>query len=138
MGNIVDGIQRPLRVRCLFMVSTSLDALADDPGAFKVNLYSTRHQCRGSRPLSQMGLYSLRDQGEPILFAPKLSSRPTRLETTSLVEDIFGTVWENSLVDKHKMMLSPRAMGSVTRIAEKGSYTVEVGDEWCCFMRCVH
>lgn len=41
--------------------------------------------------------------------------------------DIFGSVYENSLVDNHKIMLPPRAMGTVTRIAEKGSYTVNVG-----------
>ncbi|EJD53438.1 V-type ATPase [Auricularia subglabra TFB-10046 SS5] len=39
--------------------------------------------------------------------------------------DIFGTVWENSLIDKHKIMLNPRALGTITHIAEKGSYTVE-------------
>ncbi|WVF68258.1 V-type ATPase, A subunit [Kwoniella sp. CBS 6097] len=39
--------------------------------------------------------------------------------------DIFGSVYENSLVDNHKIMLPPRAMGTITRIAEKGSYTVE-------------
>jgi V-type H+-transporting ATPase subunit A len=40
--------------------------------------------------------------------------------------DIFGAVYENSLVDNHKIMLPPRAMGTITRIAEKGSYTVDV------------
>ncbi|KAG9091487.1 H(+)-transporting V1 sector ATPase subunit A [Ceratobasidium sp. 370] len=39
--------------------------------------------------------------------------------------DIFGRVYENSLVDNHKIMLSPRALGTITSIAEKGSYTVE-------------
>ncbi|OXM79007.1 V-type proton ATPase catalytic subunit A [Cryptococcus neoformans Bt63] len=39
--------------------------------------------------------------------------------------DIFGSVYENSLVDNHKIMLPPRAMGTITRIAEKSSYTVE-------------
>ncbi|CAE6375064.1 unnamed protein product [Rhizoctonia solani] len=39
--------------------------------------------------------------------------------------DIFGSVYENSLVDNHKIMLSPRALGTITSIAEKGSYTVE-------------
>lgn len=38
--------------------------------------------------------------------------------------DIFGEVWENSLVSRHKIMLNPRAMGTVTFIAEKGSYTL--------------
>jgi V-type H+-transporting ATPase subunit A len=41
--------------------------------------------------------------------------------------DIFGGVYENSLVDKHKIMLSPRALGTITHIADKGSYAVNVG-----------
>ena len=40
--------------------------------------------------------------------------------------DIFGSVYENSLVDNHKIMLSPRALGTITHIAEKGSYAVDV------------
>jgi len=50
--------------------------------------------------------------------------------------DIFGSVYENSLVDNHKIMLPPRAMGTITRVAEKGSYTVEVGQplsDWTVF-----
>lgn len=39
--------------------------------------------------------------------------------------DIFGSVYENSLVDNHKILLPPRAMGTITKIAEKGQYTVE-------------
>lgn len=39
--------------------------------------------------------------------------------------DIFGRVYENSLLDDHKIMLGPRAMGTITRVAEKGSYTVD-------------
>lgn len=39
--------------------------------------------------------------------------------------DIFGGVYENSLVNDHKIMLPPRALGTITHIAEKGSYTVE-------------
>ncbi|KAI0688756.1 V-type ATPase [Cytidiella melzeri] len=38
--------------------------------------------------------------------------------------DIFGKVYENSLVADHKVMLSPRALGTITRIADKGSYAV--------------
>ncbi|KAI5848164.1 ATP synthase alpha/beta family, nucleotide-binding domain-containing protein [Tricharina praecox] len=38
--------------------------------------------------------------------------------------DIFGSVWENSLLDDHKIMLPPRVKGTITSIAEKGSYTV--------------
>jgi vacuolar-type H+-ATPase catalytic subunit A/Vma1 len=39
--------------------------------------------------------------------------------------DVFGSVFENSLVNDHKIMLPPRARGTITRIAEKGSYTVD-------------
>ena len=39
--------------------------------------------------------------------------------------DIFGVVQENSLI-KHKMMLNPKARGTVVHIAEPGNYHVEV------------
>ncbi|TXT13693.1 hypothetical protein VHUM_01060 [Vanrija humicola] len=39
--------------------------------------------------------------------------------------DIFGSVYENSLVDNHKILLPPRSMGTITHIAEKGAYTIE-------------
>lgn len=40
--------------------------------------------------------------------------------------DIFGQVYENSLVNEHKIMMNPRGMGTITHIAEKGSYAVDV------------
>ncbi|KAG7008229.1 hypothetical protein G7Y79_00006g018490 [Physcia stellaris] len=39
--------------------------------------------------------------------------------------DVFGSVYENSLLDDHKILLPPRARGTITRIAEKGSYNVD-------------
>lgn len=39
--------------------------------------------------------------------------------------DIWGSVFENSLVNDHKILLPPRARGTITRIAPAGSYTVE-------------
>ncbi|GAA5830280.1 hypothetical protein JCM11251_001291 [Rhodosporidiobolus azoricus] len=39
--------------------------------------------------------------------------------------DIYGTVYENSLVNEHKIMMNPRGMGTVTHVAEKGSYNVD-------------
>jgi vacuolar-type H+-ATPase catalytic subunit A/Vma1 len=39
--------------------------------------------------------------------------------------DVFGHVFENSLLRDHKILLPPRARGTITRIAEKGSYTVD-------------
>ncbi|KNC46441.1 V-type proton ATPase catalytic subunit A [Thecamonas trahens ATCC 50062] len=38
--------------------------------------------------------------------------------------DIYGSVFESSLVN-HKIMLPPRAMGTVTYVAEPGSYSLE-------------
>jgi vacuolar-type H+-ATPase catalytic subunit A/Vma1 len=39
--------------------------------------------------------------------------------------DVFGMVFENSLLSEHRILLPPRAKGTITRIAEKGSYTVD-------------
>lgn len=39
--------------------------------------------------------------------------------------DIYGSVFENSLLKDHKIMLGPRARGTITYIAEKGSYGVD-------------
>ncbi|ODV93842.1 hypothetical protein PACTADRAFT_35593 [Pachysolen tannophilus NRRL Y-2460] len=39
--------------------------------------------------------------------------------------DIFGSIFENSLLDDHKILLPPRARGTITSIAEAGSYTIE-------------
>ena len=38
--------------------------------------------------------------------------------------DIYGSVYESSLVD-HKIMLSPKAMGTVTYLAEPGNYSLD-------------
>lgn len=39
--------------------------------------------------------------------------------------DIWGSVFENSLVNDHRIPLPPRARGTITRLAPPGSYTVE-------------
>lgn len=39
--------------------------------------------------------------------------------------DCFGTVWENTLVTEHKVLLPPRARGTITRMPKKGTYTVD-------------
>lgn len=38
--------------------------------------------------------------------------------------DIYASVFENSLMNDHKILLPPRARGTITWIAEKGNYTV--------------
>lgn len=52
--------------------------------------------------------------------------KPSNIRVGSPVTggDIFGMVHENSLI-KHKMMLNPKARGTVVRIAEPGNYHVE-------------
>ncbi|KAF2725229.1 V-type ATPase [Polychaeton citri CBS 116435] len=39
--------------------------------------------------------------------------------------DVFGSVYENSLLNDHRILLPPRARGTITRIAEAGEYTVD-------------
>lgn len=39
--------------------------------------------------------------------------------------DVFGSVVENSLMSDHKILLPPRARGTVTYIAPAGQYTIE-------------
>ncbi|KAI0043561.1 V-type ATPase [Auriscalpium vulgare] len=94
MGNIVDGIQRPLR---------SIQELSK-------SIYIPR------------GINT-----EALDRSLQWDFTPTDVKLGDHVSggDIFGRVYENSLVDAHKIMLSPRAMGTVTHIAEKGSYAVD-------------
>ncbi|CCF56411.1 hypothetical protein KAFR_0B01130 [Kazachstania africana CBS 2517] len=39
--------------------------------------------------------------------------------------DIFGSIFENSLLENHSILLPPRARGTVTWIASEGEYTVD-------------
>ncbi|KAL7625526.1 H(+)-transporting V1 sector ATPase subunit A [Parahypoxylon ruwenzoriense] len=39
--------------------------------------------------------------------------------------DVWGTVFENSFIKVHKILLPPRARGTITRIAGTGEYTVD-------------
>ena len=38
--------------------------------------------------------------------------------------DCFGTVFENSLLSEHRILLPPRARGTITKMPKEGSYTV--------------
>ncbi|ORY79073.1 ATP synthase alpha/beta family, nucleotide-binding domain-domain-containing protein [Protomyces lactucae-debilis] len=39
--------------------------------------------------------------------------------------DVIGSVFENSLLDDHKILVPPRQRGTITSIVEKGSYDLE-------------
>ncbi|KAG2158047.1 V-type ATPase [Suillus bovinus] len=94
MGNIVDGIQRPLR---------SIQELSK-------SIYIPRG-------INTEAL----DRSISWDFTPATYKVGDHISGG----DIFGGVYENSLVDNHKIMLPPRALGTITRIAERGSYTVD-------------
>ena len=55
-------------------------------------------------------------------FEPNASLRPGMHITGG---DIFGSVFENTLVN-HKLMLAPKAMGTVKWIAPAGNYNITV------------
>lgn len=39
--------------------------------------------------------------------------------------DAFGTVFENSLLSEHRILLPPRAKGKITKMPKEGEYTVD-------------
>ncbi|THV08081.1 V-type ATPase [Dendrothele bispora CBS 962.96] len=94
MGNIVDGIQRPLR---------SIQELSK-------SIYIPR------------GINT-----DALDRSLQWDFKPASFKVGDHISggDIFGGVYENSLVDNHKIMLPPRALGTITHIAEKGSYAVD-------------
>lgn len=86
----------------------------------------------------QRPLRDIREKAESIYIprgidAPALSRtakydfKPADLKVGDHITggDIFGSVFENSLLSDHKILLPPRARGTITSIAESGSYTVE-------------
>ncbi|KAG8907399.1 H(+)-transporting V1 sector ATPase subunit A [Tulasnella sp. 403] len=93
MGNIVDGIQRPLR---------AIQELSQ-------SIYIPR------------GINT-----ETLDRAMKWEFTPKGFKVGDHIAggDIYGTVWENSLLSEHKIMLPPRALGTITSIADKGAYTL--------------
>jgi V-type H+-transporting ATPase subunit A len=95
MGNIFDGIQRPLK------------AIAE--------LSSSIYIPRGIN--TQALDRTMRWDFDPINF--KVGDHISG-------GDIFGKVYENSLVDEHKIMMNPRGMGTITHVVEKGAYAVDV------------
>ena len=86
----------------------------------------------------QRPLRSIREKTESIYIprgvdVPSLSRtteydfKPGQLKVGDHITggDIFGSIYENSLLDDHKILLPPRARGTITSIAEPGSYNVE-------------
>lgn len=84
MGNIVDGIQRPLRVSLHFSCVNNLPILRDTvhPRTFQIDLHSSRHQHRGAGSLDILGLHPCNIQGHSILINLGDILTRTRLATT--------------------------------------------------------
>ncbi|KAK9894770.1 V-type proton ATPase catalytic subunit A [Cystobasidium minutum MCA 4210] len=94
MGNIYDGIQRPLK---------SISELSE-------SIYIPR------------GINT-----DALSRTAQWDFTPTDYKVGDHITggDIYGHVYENSLLNKHAIMLGPRARGTITHIAEKGTYTVD-------------
>ena len=50
--------------------------------------------------------------------------------------DIYGVVYENILI-KHKLMIPPKTRGTVTYLAEPGTYDINVSQDFKAFKECV-
>lgn len=85
----------------------------------------------------QRPLQTIKDQSQSIYIprgidAPSLSREaqfdftPGSLKIGDHITggDIYGNVFENSLLNEHSILLPPRARGTITSIAEAGSYGV--------------
>ncbi len=59
-------------------------------------------------------------------FKYSLSTFTFRIGSHVSGGDIYGNVRENNLITKHKIMLPPKGMGTVTYIAPPGNYTIQV------------
>jgi V-type H+-transporting ATPase subunit A len=93
LGNIFDGIQRPLKDICDLTKSIYI------PKGVRTTALD-RHLKWDFKPINTIRVGSHLTGG-----------------------DIYGLVQENTLI-QHKLMLAPRARGTVTRIAESGSYDI--------------
>jgi V-type H+-transporting ATPase subunit A len=93
MGNIFDGIQRPLQ----------------DINEITNSIYIPRGI--NTKSLNRSNMYD---------FVPE----SVKIGSHITGGDSYGYVHENSLI-KHKMMLAPKAKGTVTYIAPQGSYNLD-------------
>ena len=98
MGNIFDGIQRPLK--------TIADVCGDCfiPRGINVPALDLKHAWEFNHPVGKNAQFKVGD----------------------LISggDIFGIVPENNLIE-HRIMLPPNARGRITYIADPGEYTLE-------------
>eukprot|EP01080_Neovahlkampfia_damariscottae_P007352 gene7352-11674_t len=100
MGSIFDGIQRPLK--------TIYDSIDKNSGE---DIYIPRG----------VSIPDL-DMKKSWSFNP---NKTLKVGDKITGGDIFGTVYENSYMTDHHIMVQPNAMGTVTYLADEGNYTLE-------------
>ncbi|XP_045619914.1 V-type proton ATPase catalytic subunit A [Procambarus clarkii] len=94
MGNIYDGIQRPLQEICDLTQSIYIPKGVSTPALSRSKMWE---------------------------FIPE---RTVKVGSHITGGDIFGMVHENSIID-HRIVLPPKARGTVTYLAAPGNYTVD-------------
>lgn len=106
-SNIYDGIQRPLKVcpnTCAAMIP--LKAIQDTSRSIYI-----------PRGINTPAL----DKKTSWEFTPA----NFRVGDHITGGDIFGSVFENSLISTHNIMMPPKGLGTITHIAPAGNYTLE-------------
>ena len=77
----------------------------------------------GARPCKNSNIHSYDKKSRRTEFDSIIFSHSIRIGSHVSGGDIYGLVQENNLI-RHKIMLPPKARGTVTYIAPPGNYTV--------------
>lgn len=113
MGNIFDGIQRPLEEIANMAGTVFIPRGVDTPALDK----NKKWHFVPSKGVFCVCVFCL-------FWRSRLTRRTKDCRVGSHVSggDIYGTVFENVLL-LHRIMVHPRAMGQITYIAAEGDYT---------------
>ncbi|KAI8505388.1 V-type proton ATPase catalytic subunit A, partial [Branchiostoma belcheri] len=141
LGNIFDGIQRPLKDICDLTQSIYIPRGVNTPALSRTVKWDFKPQAgvKLSAVLSsgtsnlrlELSIYIPRGVNTPALsrtvkwdFKPQAGVKVGSHITGG---DIYGIVHENTLI-KHKLLLPSKAHGTVTYIAEPGNYDINCDD----------
>jgi len=94
--------------------------------SYEKYLYSSWYQCTCIRSFKIMGICTWQSYSSKMRCSRKSKSIwYDQVGSHVTGGDIFGTVPENRMI-KHRIMLHPKAKGTVTYIAPGGNYTLDV------------
>lgn len=97
------------------------------PGLMETIYDGIQRPLKAIKDMSQ-SIYIPRGIDTPALSRTvKYDFKPGQLKVGDHISggDIYGSIFENSLLEDHKILLPPRARGTITYIAEAGSYSVD-------------